>query len=69
MELASGRRARHGVTNARGEPEWPLAAQDVERKFLALAAPCLGTRASALCDAVGQMEDFDAARIAALLMP
>ena len=69
VEFASGRRARHAVTNARGEPEWPLAAQDVERKFLALAAPCLGARATALCDAVRRMEDIDAARIAALLTP
>lgn len=69
VEFTSGRRARHAVTNARGEPEWPLGAQDVERKFLALAAPCLGPRVSALCDAIGHMEDIDAARIAALLTP
>ncbi|WP_077000182.1 MmgE/PrpD family protein [Variovorax sp. KK3] len=70
VETRSGRRARHAVTNARGEPEWPLTAQDVERKFLALASPCLGiARAQALRDAIARMEDIDAAQIAALLAP
>lgn len=69
VEFASGRRVRHAVTNARGEPEWPLGARDVERKFLTLAAPRLGARAPALRDAIVRMEDIDAARIAALLAP
>ncbi|VTU22207.1 MmgE/PrpD family protein [Variovorax sp. RA8] len=68
-ELASGRRVRRAVANARGEPEWPLSRQDVERKFLALAAPRLGERAHALREAIGRMEHTDGASIAALLAP
>ena len=39
VELADGRVIKHTVTNARGEPEWPLSAAEVEEKFASLATP------------------------------
>ena len=50
IELEDGRILRHAVDNARGEPEWPLSAKEVEDKFLALSRPRLGDAASAVRD-------------------
>ena len=69
LELHSGERLRHSVANARGEPEWPLAASDVEQKFMQLATPRLGAQAGALRDAILRLEHVDAMQIAALLAP
>ena len=69
LELNTGERFRRAVSNARGEPEWPLTAADVEQKFMQLATPCLGKRAGALRDAIRHLENVDATQIAELLAP
>lgn len=65
----SGKVVRHAVTNARGEPEWPLTPNDIERKYLAHAAPRLGSRMHALRDAISQLESMDGPSLAVLLEP
>jgi 2-methylcitrate dehydratase PrpD len=52
VQLSSGRRVSHAVDNARGEPEWPLSADELRTKFMTLASPRLGNRAAGLADAV-----------------
>lgn len=70
VTMADGRVLRHTVPNARGEPEWPLTARDVEEKFAALAAPRLGERASEVRDAIRELDEMkDAQELARLLVP
>jgi 2-methylcitrate dehydratase PrpD len=70
IETADGRVLRHAVDIARGEPEWPLTMQDVEEKFMRLAAPVLGIHAGAVRDIVMGLETLDdVATLTRLLEP
>lgn len=69
-ELADGRTVHASVANARGEPEWPLTARDVEEKFMALATPRLGEGAQRVRDLVRVLDDVEQiGQLAALLAP
>jgi len=70
IELDDGRVLRHRVSNARGEPEWPLTTRDVENKFFELATRRLGDGARAVHEAVQHLETLsDAAALTRLLIP
>lgn len=70
IQLRDGRRMSHAVDNARGEPEWPLSADEIRTKFMTLAAPRLGEHAAALADAVLALDRLDdVAGLAPLLRP
>ena len=58
VELTDGRMLGHSVSNARGEPEWPLSAVEIEEKFLALATPRLGDAARTVRDLTHGLEDM-----------
>ena len=58
------------MDNARGEPEWPLSAKEVEDKFFALARPRLGDAAGAVRDAAANLQTLsDVATLTRLLVP
>ncbi len=70
IQLADGRRKSHAVNNARGEPEWPLSADEIRNKFMTLAGPRLGGGAAALADAVMKLDRLpDVSELAPLLRP
>jgi 2-methylcitrate dehydratase PrpD len=55
--LIDGARYNGAIENAKGEPECPLSAEDVERKFLAMATPIIGRRgAERIRDGVAGLE-------------
>lgn len=54
--LTDGRRLATAVDLARGEPESPLSAEEIEAKFLALAGDVLGDRAREVRDRVRDLE-------------
>ena len=70
IEMDDGRVLREAVDNARGEPEWPLEAREIEEKFMTLAAPGLGDKAArGLVEAVARLESVaDVSEVAALLV-
>lgn len=71
IDTNDGRTLVHAVDNAKGEPEWPLAPEDIEAKFMAFAAPRLGPDgAQALRRAVLDLDAIDdVGRIARLAVP
>ena len=70
IEMDGGPVLRESVDNARGEPEWPLAAREIEEKFMTLAAPGLGEAAARrLMGAVAGLESVtDVSQVTALLV-
>jgi 2-methylcitrate dehydratase PrpD len=54
--LGDGRRLATAVDLARGEPESPLTAEEIEAKFFALAGDVLGDRAGEVRDRVRNLE-------------
>ncbi|QJR12886.1 hypothetical protein DSM104443_03980 [Usitatibacter rugosus] len=70
IELTDGRVLNHSVSNARGEPEWPLSGVEVEEKFLALATPRLGDAARTVRDLTQNLDDMkDIRELTQLLVP
>jgi len=70
IELTDGRALHHSVSNARGEPEWPLSGVEVEEKFLALATPRLGDAARTVRDLTQNLDDMkDIRDLTQLLVP
>ena len=67
--LKNERAYRGSIENARGEPEYPLSAAEVEQKFLTLTADILGkAKARRVRDTVMRLEQLDdAARLAVQL--
>lgn len=60
IELADGTRHRGSIANAKGEPECPLSAADVERKFDDLAGEVVGrSQAGRIRDGVMTLEQLD----------
>lgn len=57
--LKDGRRYRGSIDNAKGEPEHPLSAAEIEEKFLTLAGPVLGARARRVRELVRGLEALD----------
>lgn len=70
IELDDGRQLRYAVDNARGEPEWPLDAKDVEDKFMVLGTPRLGSGAARVRDAALRLDSLeDVGELARHLVP
>jgi 2-methylcitrate dehydratase PrpD len=60
ISTTDGRVLASGDVHARGGPEAPMTAQDVEAKYMEFAAPVLGSdRAAAIRDAVLSLDDRD----------
>ena len=57
--LRDGRRLTAHIDNAKGEPESPLSAADIERKFMTLAGELLGPAAERVRDLVIALERVD----------
>lgn len=57
--LRNGTRLTHFVENAKGEPEFPLTAEEIENKFFLLAGGVLGSAAEAVRDLVMTLETID----------
>ncbi|MBI4195401.1 MAG: MmgE/PrpD family protein [Betaproteobacteria bacterium] len=58
--LGNGQRCRGSLDNARGEPEYPLSAGDVEQKFLTLTSDILGkAKARRVRDTVMRLDQLD----------
>ncbi len=67
--LRGGRRCEGAIGNARGEPEYPLSAADVERKFMVHTRDILGARAADVRDAVNALDELpDVGALARLLV-
>lgn len=56
ITLVDGRRFSSSVANARGEPELPLSAREIEEKFLLLTRDILGGGAEGIRDQVRDLE-------------
>ena len=70
IELMNGSVLRNAVSNARGEPEWPLSDVEVEEKFLALASPRLGAAAREVRDLAKNLDKVsDIRELTRLLVP
>ena len=70
ISTTDGRVLMSGDVHARGGPEAPLTAQDIEAKYMEFAAPVLGPgRAAAIRDAILTLNDRDSlfSDLAALL--
>ena len=68
ITLRDGREIRGGLDNARGEPEHPLSAGEIEAKFMRLAGEHFGDDAPELVERVLQLEtQADIRPIAAIL--
>ena len=65
-----GRTARLAIENAKGEPEYPLTADDIVRKFDSMAEAVLSANTPLVREMVMTLEDLgDAAQLAACLQP
>jgi 2-methylcitrate dehydratase PrpD len=62
--LKNGERCHGSIENAKGEPECPLSANDVEQKFLTLTRDIIGkARATRLRDTVMKLDQIDDAAV------
>jgi 2-methylcitrate dehydratase PrpD len=68
IEMLDGDCHQHAIDNARGEPGWPLHADEMMDKFFAYASPCLGENAKLVRDMIMNLEfQQDISQVAKLL--